>query len=159
MLGLKLNNWLIFQTTALGLMMIASNIAGFGGTSIAPSLTPEVIEIKRAMTVEQYVRNYFSDIPVMIEIARCESRFRQHDKNGDVLRGQENNLDRGVMQINEYYHNNDSEKLGYDIMTLEGNTAYARHLFEKKGVKPWKSSSKCWSKTLAYSEYKELAMK
>ena len=140
-------------------MMIASNIAGFGGASIAPSLAPEVIEIKKAMTVEQYVRNYFSDIPVMIEIARCESRFRQHDKNGDVLRGQENNLDRGVMQINEYYHNNDSEKLGYDIMTLEGNTAYARHLFEKKGVKPWKSSSPCWAKTMAYSEYKELAMK
>ena len=64
------------------------------------------------------------------------------------------------MQINEYYHNQNSDKLGYDILTLEGNTAYARYLFEKYGVKPWISSAKCWNKTVAYSEYKiELAMK
>jgi len=119
----------------------------------------------KKMTIEQYVRDYFSDAPVMAEIAKCESRFRQYDENGEVLRGEKNSLDRGVMQINEYYHNESSEKLGYDIMTLEGNTAYARHLFEKYGVQPWISSSKCWKKTTAYSDYieslnstKELAM-
>lgn len=150
--------------------MMASNIAGLGGASFVPSvMPPEVIEIretlpekkisaKRTMTVEEYVRNYFSDIPVMIEIARCESRFRQHDKNGDVLRGEKNSADRGVMQINEYFHDGNSDKLGYNILTLEGNTAYARHLFEKYGVKPWKSSAKCWGKTTAYSEFIELAM-
>lgn len=155
--------------------MIASGITGFNGASTVPNvLPPEIIEvnevlpqdkkkeertIKKSMTVEEYVRNYFSDIPVMVEIARCESRFRQHDKNGDVLRGVVNDLDRGVMQINEYYHNEDSLKLGYDILTIEGNTAYARYLFEKYGVKPWSSSAPCWAKTVAYSEYKELAMK
>lgn len=170
--GLKLNNRLIFQTTALGLMMIASNISGIGGVPFVPNvLPPEVIEvkqtlpsdnkkvaIKKSMTVEEYVRNYFSDIPVMVEIARCESRFRQHDKGGDVLRGEVNNLDRGVMQINEFYHNEDSSKLGYDILTIEGNTAYARYLFEKYGVQPWRSSIRCWGGTDAYSEYKDLAL-
>lgn len=168
--GLKLNHWLIFQTTALGLMMLASNITSLGASSI-PAVLPEIIEIKETLpndkkvlvekriTVEEYVRNYFSDIPVMVEIAKCESRFRQHDADGDVLRGEKNALDRGVMQINEYYHGEDSRKLGYDIMTLEGNTAYARYIFEKYGVKPWVSSSKCWNKTIAYSEYKELASK
>ena len=170
--GLKLNNRLIFQTTALGFLMIASNITGFGGASFVPNvLPPEVIEVKetlpsenkkvttkKSMTVEEYVRNYFSDIPVMVEIARCESHFRQHDKDGGVLRGEENNLDRGVMQINEYYHNEGSDKLGYDILTLEGNTAYGRYLFDKYGVKPWKSSIKCWGRTTAYSEYKDLAL-
>jgi len=169
---LKLNNRLIFQTTALGLLMIASNMTGFGGASFVPNiLPPEIVEVKetlpneskkelakKSITVEEYVRNYFSDIPVMVEIARCESRFRQHNKDGEVLRGEVNNLDRGVMQINEYYHNADSDKLGYNILTLEGNTAYARHLFEKKGVGPWKSSIQCWGKTVAYSEYKELAI-
>ena len=43
-------------------------------------------------------------------------------------------------------------------LTLEGNTAYARALFDKYGVKPWKSSSKCWGRTTAYSEFIELAM-
>jgi hypothetical protein len=95
----------------------------------------------------------------LVEIAKCESRFRQYDKDGDVLRGEKNRLDRGVMQINEYYHNEDSEKLGFNILTLEGNTAYGRYLFEKYGVQPWISSSKCWGKTVAYSQYKNLAVK
>jgi len=146
--------------TALGLMMMVSSISGLGGTSLeqVPAvLVPNVSG--ESITVEEYVRNYFSDIPIMVEIARCESRFRQYDKNGKVLRGEVNSLDRGVMQINEYYHEEDSEKLGYDIMTIEGNTAYARYIFEKSGVRPWKSSAKCWNKTLAYSEYQELAMR
>lgn len=151
--------------------MITSSIAGFGASSIPAVLPEEIIEIKetiptenkkisvgKRMTVEEYVRSYFSDIPVMVEIAKCESRFRQYNSNGNVLRGEKNNLDRGVMQINEYYHNEDSERLGYDILTIEGNTAYARYLFEKYGVKPWKSSAKCWGKTAAYSEFIELAM-
>lgn len=160
--------------------MIAFNIiSGFSGPSFAPNVTPEVFQIKgevssasskevekspidkeveKAITVEEYVRNYFSDIPVMIEIARCESHFRQLDENGKPLRGEVNIFDRGVMQINEYYHNEDSKKLGFDILTLEGNTAYARYLFEKYGVAPWKSSSSCWGRTVAYSEYKELAL-
>lgn len=113
--------------------------------------------VERTLTVEEYVRGYFSDIPVMAEVAKCESRFRQHDSAGNVLRGEENSLDRGVMQINEFYHGEDSKKLGYDIMTIEGNTAYARYLYDKYGLQPWVSSSKCWRGSTAYAEYKNLA--
>jgi hypothetical protein len=152
-------------------MMIASGVTGFGGTSFVPSIAQGVAEVKqtfpaenkkvptdRNIMIEEYVRNYFSDIPVMVEIARCESRFRHYGSDGNVLRGEENSLDRGVMQINEFYHEATSSKLGYDIRTLEGNTSYARVLFEKYGVRPWVSSSKCWGKTVAYSEYEELAL-
>ncbi len=155
--------------------MLASSVSGLSAAqTVPPSSMPSpasqvlsyqsydsaenVKEIKveaKSMTVEEYVRSYFSDIPVMAEIAKCESRFRQYDKDGSILRGEENSLDRGVMQINEYYHSEDSQKLGYDIMTLEGNTAYARYLFDKYGVKPWQSSSKCWDKTVAYSDYQD----
>jgi hypothetical protein len=141
--------------------MITGSITGFNGdTSFIPLAAPEVIEVKveKKITVEEYVKNYFSDIPVLIEVAKCESRFRQHDEKGEVLRGEKNSLDRGVMQINEYFHNENSEKLGFDILTLEGNTAYARYLFEKYGVKPWKSSGKCWGKTTSYNEFIELAV-
>jgi len=152
--------------------MLASSVTGFGGAAFIPNNVSSAItqtvplearpqnttKIERSITVEEYVRNYFSDIPIMVEIAKCESRFRQYNKDGDILRGEENRLDRGVMQINEYYHIEDSEKLGYDIYTLEGNTAYARFLFEKYGVKPWKSSAPCWGRTVAYSEYQELAI-
>ena len=161
---LKLNNWLIFQATAFGIFMLASTVTGFS----TPSMQPDTIEvnipaassqvnkkeeIKKTISVEQYVRTYFSDVPIMIEVARCESRFRQYDKSGSVLKGEQNSLDRGVMQINRYYHDDEAEALGYDLHTLEGNTAYARYLFEKFGAKPWKSSSPCWSKTAAYQDY------
>ncbi len=157
--------------------MIASNLSGLGAVGTIPQVLPEMSvqdlvppavnaknkasekNIEKSITVEEYIRNYFSDIPVMVEIAKCESRFRQHDHTGDILRGEINDLDRGVMQINEYYHNEDSARLGYDILTLEGNTAYARFLFEKYGVQPWASSAPCWKKTTAYSEYQALAVK
>lgn len=152
--------------------MMASGITGFGSSQIPAPIQGEVMEIRevlpksnkkeittKTITVEEYIRNYFSDIPVLVEVARCESQFRQHDKYGNILRGVVNNLDLGVMQINEYYHEHDSDKLGYDISTIEGNTAYARHLYEKSGLKPWKSSSPCWSKTTAYTEHQALAMK
>lgn len=161
------------QTTALGVFMIASGVVGLN--SSAPSIiidnTASEIqqnipnqnnkkgEIAKSITVEEYVRGYFSDIPVLAEVARCESRFRQYDKNGNVLKGVVNNLDTGVMQINAHYHEEDADELGYDLSTLEGNTAYARYLYEKYGLRPWNASSPCWKKSTAYRNYAELALK
>jgi len=151
-------------------MMLVSGMTSLGAPPVPMALS-EIIKVKETLpsenkkvsteesiTAEEYVKNYFSDIPIMVEIAKCESRFRQLGENGDVLRGERNTFDRGVMQINEFFHNENSEKLGYDIMTIEGNTAYARYLFEKYGLRPWKSSAKCWGKTVAYSEFIALAM-
>jgi hypothetical protein len=98
------------------------------------------------LTVEEKVNQYFSDLPIMIDIARCESHFRQVDKNGKIFRGVANRYDVGVMQINEMYHLEESKKLGYDIYTTEGNMAYARYLYEKEGARPWIASSPCWAK-------------
>ncbi len=99
-----------------------------------------------AVTVEKQVRVYFTDAPIMAEIARCESRFRQFSKDGNVLRGEENRRDVGVMQINEKYHLEDALEMEIDLYTLEGNLSYARHLYEKQGTKPWIHSKKCWGK-------------
>jgi hypothetical protein len=96
--------------------------------------------------VKRFVTDYFKDIPILAEIAACESHYRQFDSNGKVLRGQKNQYDVGVMQINELYHLEASEKLDVDIYTLDGNVAYARYLYEKQGAKPWMSSSACWAK-------------
>lgn len=105
-----------------------------------------VVETK-ALNVEAYVKEYFKDIPIMAKIARCESGYRQWDKNGDVLRGVQNSLDKGVMQINEKYHLAASKRLGYDLSTLEGNLAYARHLYTQEGTRPWFWSKGCWGQT------------
>lgn len=101
----------------------------------------------RSQSVEEYVREYYADTPVLIEIARCESRFRQYDEKGAVLRGEVTPDDIGIMQVNDHFHGDTSEALGYDIRTIEGNLAYAKYLYDKEGTAPWRSSKSCWGKT------------
>lgn len=84
--------------------------------------------------------------PIMIEIARCESNFRQFNEDGSVLRGRVNPKDVGIFQINEYYHLENSKHLGFNIYTTEGNIGYALHLYRKNGTRDWKWSQSCWSK-------------
>jgi hypothetical protein len=105
-------------------------------------LTPTMFA--ESPTVEEYVREYFDGMPVLAEVARCESRFRHFNTYGDILRGEANSYDVGVMQINEHYHLKQANKLGYDLYSLDGNLGYAKYLFEKEGTQPWKASSKCW---------------
>lgn len=108
------------------------------------------------LTLEMYVREYFSDDPILAEIARCESTFRHVGKNGTIIRGKVDPADIGVMQINERYHNVKAIALGFDLKTIEGNMAYAKYLYEKEGLKPWNPSKPCWGKSEAY---RELAIK
>lgn len=102
------------------------------------------ISVHGPVTLEEYIRDYFKESPVLAEIAKCESNYRQFKGNGHVVRGLVNSYDVGVMQINENYQAERAEKLGFDIYTLDGNMAYAKWLYDKEGVKPWMSSSKCW---------------
>ncbi len=105
--------------------------------------------------VEKFLNDYFADAPILAKIAKCESRNRHYNSRGEVLRGEKNTYDRGVMQINLLYHEKDAEKLGLDLHNIDDNVAYARYLYEKQGAKPWMSSSACWSK---FSD-KEIAKK
>ncbi|MBI2086580.1 MAG: hypothetical protein HYT69_00150 [Candidatus Zambryskibacteria bacterium] len=105
----------------------------------------DYLPITETENVERFVKNYFADIPLMAKIARCESRYRHYSK-GDVLHGEKNSYDRGVMQINILYHQEDAQEMGLDLHDLDDNVAYARYLYEKYGAKPWMSSSACWSK-------------
>lgn len=115
--------------------------------TIADANTPTQAEV--VTDVEAAVREYFSDIPVMIQVARCESTFRHTLADGTVLRGRVDNRDTGVMQINTYYHGDTAEALGLDLEDFYDNMAYARDLYERQGVQPWSASAPCWSKTLA----------
>lgn len=150
--------------TAIGIYAI---ITGATGTSAQADVqvamidpTPQVIvektktetktQIEAGVSTENFVKEYFKDTPILAEIARCESGFRQFDKNGNVLRGIKNNKDVGVMQINEYYHAATAEKLGYDLHDIEDNMRFAKeYLYDKQGSRPWLASSPCWSKSAA----------
>jgi hypothetical protein len=104
----------------------------------------EMIDVKE---VEKYLRENYADTPLLIEIARCESGFTHYRKDGNVLRGRVDNRDVGVMQINEHYHLERAEKLGFDIHTIDGNIGYAKRLYQDQGAAPWSASSSCWSKS------------
>lgn len=94
--------------------------------------------------VKSAVVGRFGANSTMYRIAWCESKFRQFDTNGNILRGEINNKDVGIFQINEKYHLEQSKKLGMDIYTIKGNIAYADWLYQKQGTKPWNWSKECW---------------
>lgn len=98
---------------------------------------------------EKIVRSYFRDIPVMIQIARCESTFRHTLADGSVLKGVVDPADTGVMQINKRYHEQTATSMRLNLDDIYHNMAYARHLYETQGTQPWSASAPCWSPTLA----------
>lgn len=101
---------------------------------------------------EKIVREYFKDIPIMIQVARCESTFRHTLEDGSVLQGRVDPADTGVMQINKRYHEATAVKMELDLDNIYDNMAYARYLYEKQGTQPWSASSPCWGRTLAYND-------
>lgn len=131
-------------------MPFAASIAfavslALNATVAAPASTFVSI-MPAAQTPKEYVESYFSDIPIMVKVAQCESRYTQFNADGSVHRGEINDQDIGIMQVNEHYHAATADKLGLDIYTLQGNVAYARYLYEKQGTQPWSSSKPCWGK-------------
>ena len=119
-------------------------VTDMASTTIEQASTTEA-RFMDSKILESYVAKQYADEPILVDIARCESTFRQFDPNGNVMRGKANKGDVGVMQINEKYHAEDAAKLGYNIYTAEGNVAFAKYLYNKFGSDPWSSSSKCWS--------------
>ncbi len=97
-------------------------------------------------TMSAYVRQYYAHEPILADIAWCESRMRHLDTDGEIFRGEVNQSDVGVMQINTYYHGEKAEELGLDLHSLNGNLAYALYLYDKEGTRPWNSSRPCWGK-------------
>lgn len=90
------------------------------------------------------------DAELATAIAFCESTNRQFDEQtGAPLRGIVNSGDVGLFQINERFHKDQSQKMGFDIYTVEGNVGYALWLLEHEGSQHWKASKPCWSEQIA----------
>jgi hypothetical protein len=122
-------------------------------TSYGQIVNNQVVVAESTSTVsndtEKIVRSYFRDIPVMIQIARCESTFRHTLADGSVLKGVVDPADTGVMQINKRYHEQTATSMRLNLDDIYHNMAYARHLYETQGTQPWSASAPCWSPTLA----------
>ena len=115
--------------------------------NVAYAKTGKSAEFAQADTpaeVREAVEEVFGANSIMVQIARCESTFRQFDEDGSVLQGKADPRDTGVMQINTHYHERDALALGFDIRTLKGNLAYAKYLKKHQGTTPWNNSKHCW---------------
>lgn len=106
-------------------------------------------EVMSTKNTEAIVRSYFRDIPIMVEVARCESTFRHRLDDGSVLQGHVDPADTGVMQINKRYHLKTATALELDLEDVYDNMAYARYLYERQGTQPWSASMPCWGGSLA----------
>ncbi len=140
----------IFASSHLGGMDVKSMTQDNPVYSKAETVSlPANVEVKTEVLpakVEDVVKEYFKDTPILAKVAQCESEFRQVDADGNVLRGVANPFDVGVMQINEKYHLERAQKAGINIYSLTGNMKYALALYKENGTAPWSASQPCWSK-------------
>ena len=125
------------------------SIAGLALLALFLPLAAFAASINTNDGVEALVREQFEDVPVMVEIARCESKFRQFNAVGEPLYGGAGSLMVGVFQIHSSVHTDFAKAIGRDIDTLEGNLSYARFLYDQEGTTPWRSSADCWGATPA----------
>ena len=132
--------------TATAVNTVAVPEANYGHIAV---MEREAAVVFDPATTETLVRTYFQDIPVMIEVARCESTFRHELADGSILQGKVDPADTGVMQINKRYHLDTATKMNLNLDDIHDNMAYARHLYEKQGVQPWSASAPCWDRSLA----------
>src|SRR5882724_2036807 len=112
-----------------GVVFLLSSMYGTSGgltanATAASSITAQAsdnapkVTVQNRQAVESYLKIEYADTPILVDIARCESEFRQYDQNGNLIRGRVNNDDVGVMQINEKYHADTAAKLGFDLHTI-----------------------------------------
>lgn len=130
----------------IGLALAFSALVTSSTTPVTAAAAQSAV-MPASHSVEEYVREYFKDAPVMIEIARCESRFRQLDSTGKVLKNPTSSA-MGAFQIMASLHADSAKtNLGLNIYDLEGNAAYARYLYERNGTRDWNASKHCWGKS------------
>lgn len=115
------------------LLLVVSVLTAGLGASLLYAETPS----PQTSLDKEKLYSYFSDVPAMKYIAECESGTRQFTDAGTVLRGGAGGKMIGMFQLHETYHRVPALKLGFDIDTLDGNVAYARHLYDKEGLTPW----------------------
>lgn len=77
------------------------------------------------------VQNVFYDSPRMVSIIDCESNYVHYKQDGGVLAGRVDPRDRGVAQVNTFYHPT------AETEEIWSNLGYARKLYESEGVQPW----------------------
>lgn len=118
---------------------------------IVPEQPPEPRPVKikidySGWDTKRIQQEILAELPaVFLKIAECESNTRQYYKGtDDVVRGQIDEDDTGLFQINKRYHLETAEAMWLDIYQTPDNIAFAKYLYERDGLSPWNASRSCW---------------
>lgn len=138
--------YLILLVSALALS--SPNTAYEQGRDTVPASGEAAYSLAYPLLGNNAGETRIAEIPqIMRKIAECESRGRQFDEDGNVLRGELHPADIGKYQINSAVWKEEAKKLGYDLLTEEGNEQFALELYRRYDTLPWESSKSCWGKT------------
>ena len=165
----KLTNaivWLCTLSALLGPVLSAAGAFGvfprqsfnafmdayFGTEQDDPILTEAISRvgaIRLDQEAEPWIRHLWAktastrDFRILVEVFICESDWRQFNDNGGVLVSKGNY---GIAQINITAHELDISA----IDTPEENIDFAVYLYERDGLRPWRSwSGHCWQPRIA----------
>lgn len=95
------------------------------------------IVLSDIQSIKSYIQENFP--ARFAEVIKCESGFRQYDKDGKILKNYNKNgsIDYGIAQINSI-HIPEAKKMGLDITKPEDNLKYAKYLLETpRGINHW----------------------
>ena len=117
--------------------------------------TSGVVDLIHQLSIEHGL-----DREVMDGIIKCESSNKQvaknhnyrdrwvHDlehPNGGYFERYIWSTDWGLFQINDYYWDDDAQKLGFDYKnSREDNIKMAFHVYLVQGLSAWSASAYCW---------------
>lgn len=138
----------LFRKIAIGggLIALFSMTVLFVSLAITPSVTTYA-QGEIVMVTPQ--------TPILDRIADAESggckpgQGHQFNSNGTPVThvNKDGSVDVGKYQINlSVSHLNEMTKLGFNPLTEEGNTAYAKWLYANRGTMDWQASAGCWAK-------------
>ncbi len=136
------------MTFTAGIALALATVLSGGNATPVAQAQGLAQPMPQAQSVQEYVKEYFADEPVMYAIAGCESNYRQYDADGSILRNSHSSA-LGLFQIMQSTHEKTAAQLGIDIYTIQGNAAYAKYLYDQEGTAPWASSKACWGKSQA----------
>jgi hypothetical protein len=98
--------------------------------------------------VAKEILRYFPDAPYMLYIANCESRGLIHrDKTGQLRPNSERKSSAGgVFQLLLKLHGPEMQERDLDPERFDHYLKFVRHLYDERGVQPWKASRSCWGR-------------
>lgn len=140
--------WVVAWTIVI-FFLVLSIVVSFSPKTAVSATPSKIIEVVTVQPVASSTIPEAKKPPVvpkvLLDIAYCESGGRQFYADGSLVIGKIDHADTGKFQINKRFHLKTAKKMGLDLDTEEGNTAYALFLYKTQGTRPWLASKKCWS--------------